>query len=232
MALDPNVVVVAPNELITAQHLNNVRSNLDRIDNRVTDGLALKVAKAGDSMSGNLQVGNDPSVAVGMVLSPAGPYRSRIHDSAAHSLNLWRSGTSQATGQVLASFNIGAPTATTIGAITIASGTSVAYQTTSDRRLKERVGDVDDAADLVAELGAKAYRGRWIADGDQGREWVFLNSQDVEQVAPYAVNGDGDGVDDDGKVVAQQVDYSALVPLLFAALGQALDRIAALEAAS
>jgi hypothetical protein len=36
MALSPNVVVVAPGELITANHLNNVRSNLDRIDNRVT----------------------------------------------------------------------------------------------------------------------------------------------------------------------------------------------------
>ena len=36
MALSPNVVVVATGDLITAQHLNNVRSNLDRIDNRVT----------------------------------------------------------------------------------------------------------------------------------------------------------------------------------------------------
>lgn len=32
MALNPNVVVVAPGELITATHLNNIRSNLIRID--------------------------------------------------------------------------------------------------------------------------------------------------------------------------------------------------------
>lgn len=32
MALSPNVVVVAPGDLITAAHLNNVRANLDRLD--------------------------------------------------------------------------------------------------------------------------------------------------------------------------------------------------------
>ena len=40
------------------------------------------------------------------------------------------------------------------------------------------------------DLGAKVYRGRWIADQGQGDEWVFLNSTDVEPVAPYAVAGE------------------------------------------
>ena len=118
-----------------------------------------------------------------------------------------------------------------VGQITIASSTSVAYGTTSDPRLKQATGDVADAATLARTLGSKAYRGRWIADQGQGQEWVFLNSTDVQPVAPYAVQGTADAVDTEGHIVPQQVDHSALVPLLFAALAQALDRIAALEAA-
>lgn len=37
MALSPNVVVVNPGELVTAAHLNNIRSNLIRNDDRITD---------------------------------------------------------------------------------------------------------------------------------------------------------------------------------------------------
>lgn len=36
MALSPDVVVVAPGELVTADHLNDIRANLDRIDGEVT----------------------------------------------------------------------------------------------------------------------------------------------------------------------------------------------------
>ena len=57
---------------------------------------------------------------------------------------------------------------TDIGSITIASASAVAYNTTSDPRLKEPTGDVADAADIVHDLGAKVYRGRWIADQGQG----------------------------------------------------------------
>ena len=116
-----------------------------------------------------------------------------------------------------------------IGTITIASASSVAYNTTSDPRLKERTGDADDAATIAAELGRRAYRGRWIADEGTGKEYVFVNSTDVEELAPYAVHGDADATGPDGEIVPQQVDYSTLVPLLFAALSQALDRIAVLE---
>lgn len=125
-----------------------------------------------------------------------------------------------------------------IGTITIASASSVAYNTTSDARLKERTGDVADAADTVQALGRLAYRGRWIADEGAGEEWIFLNSQDVEPIASFAVTGAADAVvpaDDlegraTGEIIPQQLDHGALVPLLFAALSQALDRIAALEA--
>lgn len=120
---------------------------------------------------------------------------------------------------------------TGIGSITIASATSVAFNTTSDPRLKESEGPIGDAADRVRALGAAAFRGRWIGDEGAGEVWDFLSSHDVEAAAPYAVHGARDAVESDGTIIPQQVDYSALVPLLCAALADALDRIAALEAA-
>ena len=45
------------------------------------------------------------------------------------------------------------------------------------------------------------------------------------------MTGERDAVDDAGRPVFQQVDFGVLVPLLFAALAETLDRVAALEAA-
>lgn len=47
MALSPNVPVVAPGELITSAHINNMRSNLDRLD-------TTKLALAGGTVTGAL----------------------------------------------------------------------------------------------------------------------------------------------------------------------------------
>ena len=101
-------------------------------------------------------------------------------------------------------------------------------KSTSDYRLKERDGPILDAAARVIWLAGRGYRGRWSDDGDV--EHDFLNAHDVAEVAPYAVTGDKDAVDDEGNVVAQTVRWATLVPLLVAALGDALDRLAALEA--
>jgi hypothetical protein len=62
--------------------------------------------------------------------------------------------------------------------------------------------------------------------------WDFLSSHDVEDVAAYAVYGERDAVDETGAPIWQQVSYPDLVPLLFAALANALDRIDALEGAT
>jgi hypothetical protein len=194
-----------------------------------------KVALAGDTMSGNLVVssGAVPQVSVqtdGRVV-PTCNSVGNANIACDRTLS-----TAIVAGQPYVSFLRGG---VVIGNITIASATSTAYNTTSDQRLKERTGDALDAADLVQQLGRLAYRGRWIGDEDEGKEWMFVNSQDVQLVAPYAVQGEPDGVAGEndpsgrevGEVVPQQLDHGALVPLLLAALSQALDRIAALEAA-
>jgi hypothetical protein len=191
----------------------------------------------GDTMSGNLVVqgAGAPNTAIGT--------DGRIA-ALCNSVNLANVAldrvlsTAAAIGQPFINF---LRISTIVGSIQIASGTSISYNTTSDRRLKTATGDVADAAAIVQALGARAYRGRWIADGDTGEEWVFVNSQDVEPVAPWAVHGAGDATatQDDvdagragavGDIIPQQLDHGALVPLLIAALAQALERIDALEA--
>jgi hypothetical protein len=202
-----------------------------------------KVAKAGDNMSGVLSVGNtDPLTnnLPGIVLRPTGRYEQSCQTASVANLVLHRAGSGVIDpGQPFISFWRGTTTPA-IGSITIATATSVAYNTTSDARLKERTADVADAAEIVRALGALAYRGRWIADEGAGEEWVFVNSQDVEPVAPFAVFGAPDAVAtaDDvaagragevGEIVPQQLDHGALVPLLLAAVSQLTARVEQLE---
>jgi hypothetical protein len=132
---------------------------------------------------------------------------------------------------------------TQIGRIEIQAGPIAQFVASSDPRAKVRTGLADDASDIVQELGARAYRGRWRDDDGEpaGGEWVLINSTDVEELAPFAVSGEADRVatqeDVDreeaaavGDPMYQMVGWGSLVPMLFAALSQALDRIDALEA--
>jgi hypothetical protein len=202
----------------------------------VTDGDARYVNVAGDTMSGNLIVGGDPTVGAGWQVRADGPMLNHTRPPNAllsASLNLIRNGspTADAGGLYIKFERSGAQ----IGSVTIgAGGTSVAYNTTSDERLKVRDGDITDAADRVQQLAAAAFRGRW-RDGDSGEPTGeahdLLYAHDIAAAAPYVVTGERGAVDGDDQPIMQQVDYGALVPLLVAALGEALNRITALEAA-
>jgi hypothetical protein len=239
MALNPALPVVAPNELITSTHMNNVRANLDRLD---TTKLALSgatdqtvvgnVTTTGAIYTGNVPTasndgcqvradGNIWSVVVGGGANPA----------ALPNLALTRTNSpAMDGGGVFASFRRTSAD-TVIGTITIATATTVAYNQSSDPRLKHRDGDAADAAAMVQDLGHAAFRGRWLDDDGEpaGEEWVLLSSHDIEDVAPFAVTGARDAVTDTGGIDPQQVNYPALVPLLCAALANALDRLDQLE---
>lgn len=230
MALSPNVVVVAPGELITAAHLNNIRSNLDRLD-------LSKVTDTGDTMSGTLIVGGNPfTPAAGAALTELGAINSARNVVNAPNLTLNRHGAGNAVGQVLAAFTLNLAMSS-LGTISIASGTSVAYNTTSDPRTKTpppATRGIGDAAARAAQLGRLAWQGQHVdpetGDAETGPLWDFLSSHDIEDVAPYAVTGERDAVDaDTGMPIWQQVSFPDLVPLLFAALADALERIEALE---
>lgn len=66
-----------------------------------------------------------------------------------------------------------------------------------------------------------SYRGGATVDG-------FL-AHEAQAVVPEAVTGDKDAVDEEGNPVYQVIDQSKLVPLLTAALQEALAKINQLE---
>jgi hypothetical protein len=133
------------------------------------------------------------------------------------------------SGTSFAVFNYGDPASVSsvIGSIATITGTSVSYNTTSDYRLKEDVVPLEGAADRVLQLNPVRFR--WKGNPGYGLVDGFL-AHEVTPVVHEAVSGEKDAVNPDGSIKPQGIDQSKLVPLLTAALQEALVRIAALEA--
>ena len=135
-----------------------------------------------------------------------------------------------------------------IGSISNNGGSAVAYNTSSDYRLKTDAQPMTGASARVQALNPVNFE--WIADGT--RVDGFL-AHEAQTVVPEAVTGTKDAMrdeeyevtpavlDDDGNVVTeavmgtrsvpdyQGIDQSKLVPLLTAALQEALTKIDAME---
>ena len=105
-----------------------------------------------------------------------------------------------------------------VGTITT-SGSSTAYNTSSDYRLKTDAQPMVGASDRV--LALKPCNFAWKADGT--RVDGFL-AHEAQAVVPEAVTGEKDGEE------MQAIDHSKLVPLLTAALQEALTEINNLKA--
>jgi hypothetical protein len=101
---------------------------------------------------------------------------------------------------------------TNVGAIYY-NGSTMAYQTTSDYRLKENVTPISNALATVAQLKPSAYRWKESQSEDTG----FI-AHELQQVFPQAVSGEKDAVDADGNPVYQGIDVSFLVATLTAAI--------------
>lgn len=114
---------------------------------------------------------------------------------------------------------------TTVGSITTTSS-ATAYNTSSDYRLKENVVPLTGAIDRVNQL--QVHRFNFIADPDKTVDGFIAH--EAQAVVPECVTGTKDEVDADGNPVYQGIDQSKLVPLLTAALQEALAKIETLEA--
>jgi len=104
--------------------------------------------------------------------------------------------------------------------------TSTAYVTSSDYRLKENVVAVNDGIARLRQL--KPSRFNFIADSDKTVDGFLAH--EVQAIVPECVTGAKDAVDDDGNPVYQGIDQSKLVPLLTAALQEAIGEIESLKA--
>lgn len=106
------------------------------------------------------------------------------------------------------------------------NGSSTAYNTGSDYRLKQNVVELTGAKTRLSQLDPKRFNFISVpgttVDG-------FL-AHEVATAVPEAITGTKDEVDSNGDPVYQGIDQSKLVPLLTAALQEAFAEIAALTA--
>jgi len=125
----------------------------------------------------------------------------------------------------LVSFATGTFVGTNYASIT-GNGTSVAYNTTSDYRMKNNIQPFVNSIVKVKLLKPCSYT--WIKAPDLQNQGFLAH--ELAEVVPQAVVGEKDAVNADGSIKAQQVDLSYVVPLLTAALQEAIAKIEALEA--
>ena len=113
---------------------------------------------------------------------------------------------------------------TDIGQI-VGTTSSVSYNSLSDYRLKENVVAISDGISRLKSLKPSRFNFKVTPD-----ETVdgFL-AHEVMSIVPQAVSGTKDAVDSDGKPIHQSMDSAKLVPLLTAALQEAVAKIEVLE---
>ena len=113
---------------------------------------------------------------------------------------------------------------TGIGSIT-SGASSVAFNTSSDYRLKENVAPITTGLATVSALKPVTYD--WISDKSVGEGFI---AHELAEVIPFAVYGEKDAVNEDGSIKPQGVDYSKIVVHLVAACQELKAKNDALEA--
>jgi hypothetical protein len=101
-----------------------------------------------------------------------------------------------------------------IGNITQNGTTAVAYNTSSDYRLKDNIAPMTGALAKVAALKPCTYT--WKSAPDEVGEGFIAH--ELAEVCPHAVTGTKDAVDEDGNPKYQGIDTSFLVATLTAAI--------------
>jgi len=171
--------------------------------------------------SGNLLVGASSSLfSARITASTANTCAAMITTtSAEYSLNAYNSATSGNNNFILFQTE-GTPT--TRGSISYNRGAGlVAYNVTSDYRAKDIIGPVQNSGSLIDSV--PVYMGK-MKGATQDRP-MFIAHETPE----YAHTGEKDAVDADGNPVYQQMDASALIPVMWAEIQSLRARVASLE---
>jgi hypothetical protein len=107
------------------------------------------------------------------------------------------------------------------------NGSTTAYGTSSDYRLKHDVKPMVSGLSTVAALKPVTYK--WNVDNSNGEGFI---AHELQSVIPFAVTGDKDAIDKEGNIKPQGVDYSKIVVHLVAACQELSAKNDALEAAN
>ena len=113
-----------------------------------------------------------------------------------------------------------------VGGVRLNGTTGTSFPTTSDYRLKENVIPLTGALERLGQLSV--HRFNFIVEPSRTVDGFLAH--EVESIVPEAVCGVKDAVDDQGKIIPQGIDQSKLVPLLTAALQEAIGEIELLKA--
>jgi hypothetical protein len=111
------------------------------------------------------------------------------------------------------------------GRIGIISATDVSLIDNSDRRLKDNITDMPEAKSRINNIQMHRFR---MISADIYEEGFI--AQELKTVAPEAVMGSEDDVDENGNVEYMGIGKDMLVPLLMKGLQEAFAEIAALTA--
>ena len=123
---------------------------------------------------------------------------------------------------------------TDVGAI-FTNNTNTTFSTSSDYRLKENESAITDGITRIKQLLPKRFN--WISDETNTIQDGFF-AHEVSSIVPEAVSGVKDEVASEdepqksfkkGDPIYQTIDHSKLVPLLTAALQEAISKIETLE---
>lgn len=153
-----------------------------------------------------------------------------------------KGGDNSTTGSKFISFN--RPDDTEIGSISQNAANTVAYNTTSDERLKENIEDMDSGLALIQAMRPRRFNFK----GDPLHTMHGFIAQELHQVYPEAVTvGGGEACDccigeedPDGKICTEHkpdcchvnpwsVEYSRLTPVLAKAVQELAARVSALD---
>jgi len=91
-----------------------------------------------------------------------------------------------------------------IGSISQNGTTAVAYNTSSDYRLKDNIQDITGSGEFIDALQPRTWN--WKVDGSAGAGFI---AHELQAVSPSSVVGEKDAVDADGNPEYQAVEYGS-----------------------
>ena len=169
---------------------------------RITSGGNVLISQTTDNNDGKLEISTTGGNAIKVRQTSAGGYGLEILAANNGGTYYFQNFTAGTTG--------------TGGSIT-SNGVLVAFNTTSDYRLKQ---DLKDYSGLNLVSAIKTYDYEWKLD--KSRMYGVL-AHELQEVIPYAVTGEKDAEE------MQQVDYSKIVPILIKSIQELEARIKELE---
>ena len=111
------------------------------------------------------------------------------------------------------------------GSVTFTTTAAVAYNTTSDYRLKQDVVTLTDSITKLKQLNPVHFKWKDMPSVETDG---FL-AHEVQTVVPSAITGEKDALDKNGNIEPQQIEVGKLTPLLTSALQEAIAKIETLE---